>query len=53
MKFKTWGSGVDPDSCFWREYGEASTYFLNVIRIFFEAGPPAYEEIGKSMIIMK
>ena len=41
MKFKTWGSGIDPDSCFWREYGEASTYFLNVIRIFYEFGPPA------------
>ena len=46
MKFKEYKGSVDPDESFWREYGERSTYFLVVIRIFYEVGNPAYEEIG-------
>ncbi len=46
MKFESWGGGVDPDRCYWIERGDFSKFFLNVIRIFYEAGPPVMEEIG-------
>ena len=48
MKFHTWTENVDPDETYWSEAGKHGTYFLNVIRIFFEHGPPANEEIGMS-----
>ncbi len=43
--FQQW-NGCDPDESQWVEYGNGTTSFLNVIRIFYEFGPPAYEEIG-------
>ena len=46
MKFKTWSNEVDPDKSYWSEYGNETVFYLNVIRLFYEAGPPAYEEIG-------
>lgn len=46
MKFRTWSGSVDPDQSFWTESGDTSTFFLNVIRLFYEVGPPAYEQIG-------
>ena len=49
MKFYTWDSAIDPDGTFWRESGRYSDYFLNIIRVFYEAGPPAHEQIGKSI----
>ena len=47
MKFKTWGNEVDPDKSYWYEYGKETVFYLNVIRVFYEGGPPAYEEIGE------
>lgn len=46
MKFKTWSNEVDPDKSYWSEYGKETVFYLNVIRLFYESGPPAYEEIG-------
>lgn len=47
MKFHEWGCGVDPDESCWVESVKYNLSFLVVIRIFYEVGPPAYEEIGK------
>ena len=49
MKFKpsAWKGKADPDETYWMDGGETNTYFLNVIRIFYVAGTPAMEEIGK------
>ena len=46
MKFHEWGCGVDPDESCWVESVKFNLSFLVVIRIFYEVGPPAYEEIG-------
>ncbi len=46
MKFSIIEDGVDPDLCFWRESGEYNKCFINVIRIYYEVGSPAMEEIG-------
>ena len=46
MKFSSWKQDCDPDKSSWLEYGKGTTYFLNVIRVFYEVGIPGYEEIG-------
>ena len=46
MKFHEWGVGVDPDESCWVESVKFNVSFLVVIRVFFEAGESAYEEIG-------
>ena len=46
MKFHEWGVGVDPDESCWVESVKYNISFLVVIRVFYEVGPPAYEEIG-------
>ena len=47
MKFHEWGVGVDPDESCWVESVKFNLSFLVVIRVFYELGPPACEEIGK------
>ena len=47
MKFHSWTGNVDADESFWYEEGKYGTYFLNIIRLFYEQGTPAYEEVGK------
>ena len=51
MQFETWNGSVDPEVCIWRESGKMNTYFLNIIRIFFEAGTGAVTSIGVSNIL--
>ena len=46
MKFHEWGVGVDPDESCWVESVKYNISFLVVIRVFYEIGPPAFEEIG-------
>ncbi|ESO08151.1 hypothetical protein HELRODRAFT_169891 [Helobdella robusta] len=46
MKFHEWGVGVDPDESCWVESVKFNISFLVIVRVFFEIGPPAYEEIG-------
>ncbi|KAI0231165.1 hypothetical protein LSAT2_018495 [Lamellibrachia satsuma] len=46
MKFHEWGVGVDPDESCWVESVKFNVSFLVVIRVFFETGTSAYEEIG-------
>jgi len=48
MKFHEWGLGVDPDESCWVESVKFNLSFLVVIRVFFELGPHACEEIGES-----
>ena len=48
MKFHEWGVGVDPDESCWVESVKFNVSFLVVIRLFYEIGSPAYEEIGKN-----
>ncbi len=47
MMFDDWNEDVTPDRTYWAESGKYSNCFLMVIRIFYEAGPPAMEEIGR------
>ncbi len=47
MKFHSWTGQVDADESFWYEEGKYGTYFLNIIRLFYEQGTPAYEEVGE------
>lgn len=47
MKFHTSCDSVDPDETYWTEAGKTGTYFLNIIRIFYEMGTPSMEELGK------
>ena len=47
MKFHDWGVGVDPDESCWVESVKYNLSFLVVIRIFYEIGQHAFEEIGK------
>jgi len=47
MKFHEWGVGVDPDESCWVESVKFNLSFLVVIRVFYELGPPACEEIGQ------
>ena len=47
MKFHEWGVGVDPDESCWVESVKFNVSFLVVIRVFFEAGASAFEEIGE------
>ena len=51
MKFHEWGVGVDPDESCWVESVKFNISFLVVIRVFYEVGPPAYEEIGTFNLI--
>jgi len=46
MKFHEWGVGVDPDESCWVESVKFNVSFLVVIRVFYEIGSPACEEIG-------
>ena len=46
MKFHSWTGSVDADESFWYEEGKYGTYFLNITRLFYEQGNPAYEEVG-------
>ncbi|KAK8756468.1 hypothetical protein V5799_000827 [Amblyomma americanum] len=39
-------SDFDPDRSFWTEHGGRNKLFLFVIRVFYELGPAACEEIG-------
>jgi len=47
MKFHEWGMDVDPDESFWVESVKFNVSFLVVIRVFFEFGLSACEEIGQ------
>ena len=47
MKFHEWGVGVNPDESCWVESTKYNLSFLMVIRVFYQCGPPALEEIGK------
>ena len=49
MKFHSWTGKVDADESFWYEEGKYGTYFLNIIRLFYEHGTPGYEEVGESL----
>jgi len=46
MKFHEWGMEVDPDESCWVESVKWNVSFLVVIRVFFELGFSACEEIG-------
>jgi len=46
MKFHEWGMDVDPDESCWVESVKFNVSFLVVIRVFFELGFSACEEIG-------
>lgn len=46
MKFHEWGMDVDPDESCWVESVKFNVSFLVVIRVFFEFGFSACEEIG-------
>jgi hypothetical protein len=48
MKFHEWGMGVDPDESCWVESVKYNVSFLVVIRVFYEHGCSACEEIGGS-----
>ena len=48
MKFHEWG--VDPDESCWVECVKFNLSFLVVIRLFYDMGQPAYEEIGNIII---
>ena len=48
MKFHDWGVGVDPDKSCWVESVKYNLSFLVVIRVFYEIGAHAFEEIGKT-----
>ena len=48
MKFHEWGVGVDPDESCWVESVKFNLSFLVCIRIFYESGATAFEEIGKN-----
>ena len=52
MKFHSWTGKVDADESFWYEEGKYGTYFLNIIRLFYEHGTPAYEEVGELKAIL-
>lgn len=45
MELPSW-SNFDPDRSSWTEHGRCATHYLFVVRIFFECGAPAGEEIG-------
>jgi len=47
MKFHEWGMDVDPDESCWVESVKFNVSFLVVIRVFFEFGFSACEEIGR------
>jgi hypothetical protein len=49
MKFHEWGLGVDPDESCWVESVKYNVSFLVVIRIFYELGCSACEEIGEAV----
>lgn len=51
MKFHEWGVGVDPDESCWVESVKFNVSFLVVIRVFYEVGMPAFEEIGKYYVL--
>lgn len=39
-------SSVDPDQCFWGEAVHQNTHFIKTVRLYYEVGPSAYEQIG-------
>lgn len=49
MKFHEWGVGVDPDESCWVESVRFNISYLIVVRVFYELGPSAFEEIGRSL----
>jgi len=51
MKFHEWGMDVDPDESCWVESVKFNVSFLVVIRVFFEHGFSACEEIGRFVFI--
>ena len=53
MKFHEWGMDVDPDESCWVESVKFNVSFLVVIRVFFEHGFSACEEIGQLMLVFK
>ncbi|KAI0217026.1 hypothetical protein LSAT2_031056 [Lamellibrachia satsuma] len=46
IKMYQWTGSVDPDESYWAETGKQVKTYLNIIRLFYEAAPPAYERIG-------
>ncbi len=52
MMFENWLEGINPDRCFWAQHGKFANCFLMVIRIFYESGTPAMEEMGNPCIII-
>jgi len=51
MKFHEWGMDVDPDESCWVESVKFNVSFLVVIRVFFELGFSACEEIGRFVFV--
>ncbi|CAH1793715.1 unnamed protein product [Owenia fusiformis] len=46
MKFSSYKeNGIDPDKTSWLEYGENSQYYLFVVRVFYQLGQPAHEQV--------
>ena len=50
VKFEEWTGTVNPDESKWIERGERATGFLNIIRLFYEGGPPANEQLGINIV---
>ena len=46
MKMKARTGAVDPDKSSWKEGDSKSTYFVYVLRVFYEIGQPAQEQLG-------
>jgi len=46
IKLYTWTGSIDPEESYWVETSQQRKTFINIIRLFYEAGPPAYEQIG-------
>ncbi|KAK2192381.1 hypothetical protein NP493_30g00029 [Ridgeia piscesae] len=46
IKLYTWTGSIDPEESCWVETSQQRKTFINIIRLFYEAGPPAYEQIG-------
>lgn len=49
MTMYSWTGSVDPDESYWAETGKQVKTYLNIIRLFYEAAPPAYERIGEQL----
>jgi len=46
IKMSEWRGSVDADKTSWSTWGDRGIIYVMVIRLFYEVGPPAMEEIG-------